>query len=199
MSFRRNTLLGGLALTLVFAPSDLRAQDASLCWLRGETTPEQAAAKASPLKVVAITMGEETAQLCHSSPAANGRAVMGELVPFGELWRTGANEPTQFILPFDAKVGGTEVAKGHYSLYSIPGEDEWQFFLSPVYERWGIPITDEVRAVEVGFTRTAATTDEMIESLTFRWASHGEMMGHLVLEWEHTRVEIPIHHGSMGH
>lgn len=196
----RTTIFVAATSGFLFAPAAAQAQDPSACWFRGETTPEAAADRPSPLRVTTIEMTGGTGQLCYSSPSARERVVMGELVPFGEIWRTGANEPTQLILPFDATIAGQAVEAGHYALYSIPGEDEWTFLLNPAYERWGIPVTDEVRAMEVAeFTRGSTTIEEMVESLTFRWESHGESMGHLVMEWENTRVEIPIHQGSMEH
>jgi len=184
----------------LFLPTDLHGQDPSACWLRGETTPQAAAERPSPLGTVAIEMHGEIAQICYGRPSANGREIMGGLVPFGEIWRTGANEATQLHLPFAAQVGGQEVEPGVYSLYTVPGEDEWQFFLSTVYQRWGIPVTDEVRAAQVAsFSRPVTHMDEMVETFTIRYESHGEMMGHLVFEWENTRVEVPVHHASMQH
>ena len=200
MNILRKLSLPALAATLLFVPSPSAAQDPGACWLRGETTPEAAAERPSPLGVVAITMSGETAQVCYARPSARDREVMGALVPYGEVWRTGANEATQLHLPFDATIGGAQVPAGVYSLYTIPGESEWQFFLSSEYQRWGIPVTDAVRAAEVAqVTRSVAATDDMVETFTISWDSHGEMMGHLVFEWEHTRVELPIHHGGMSH
>ena len=200
MKTQRILLSAALASLLVATPSSAAAQDLGACWLRGETTPEAAQERPSPMAAVAIPMAGETAQVCYSRPAARDREVMGALVPFGDLWRTGANESTQLHLPFAAQIGGVDVPAGVYSLYTIPGEESWQFFLSTEYQRWGIPITAEVRDAEVAeITRPVSATDEMVESFTISWQAHGDMMGHLVFEWEHTRVELPIHHGGMSH
>lgn len=188
-----------LASALLF-PADVSAQDPAACWFRGETTAEQAAERPSPLGVVAIEMHGQTAQVCYSRPSVNGREIFGALVPFGEVWRTGANEATQLHLPFKAQIGGVDVEPGVYSLYTIPGENEWAFFLSSNYQRWGIPVTDEVRDAEVAnVTRPVTHMDEAVETFTIRYESHGGMMGHLVFEWADTRVELPIHHGDMAH
>lgn len=189
--------IGTLSLALVgaalLAATPVQAQDASGCYLaRG--TVEDAANRPSPLGATVITLGGEEAKLCYGRPSAKGRAVMGELVPMGAPWRTGANEATALHLPFAAEVGGVDLEPGVYSLYTVPGEGEWEIVLNGAHERWGIPINDEVRGQDVGsFKRPAESTDEMVEALTFRWESHGEEMGHLIMEWEHTRVEIPIH------
>jgi hypothetical protein len=177
--------------------------DVSGCWVRDNTTLEEAVQRSSPLRATMLTIGGQEAKLCYGSPSARERTVMGELVPMGEIWRLGANEATAIHLPFAAQVGGVDLEAGVYSIYAVPGVEEWEFVLSSHYERWGIPVNDEVQAAEVGrFSRGVDVNDEMVESLTFRWDSHGEAMGHLVMEWEHTRVEIPVHgagHHGGGH
>lgn len=188
--------LTGAALS-IGAPA-LAQDDVSGCWVRGNTTVEEAAQRSSPLRATTIALGDQEAKLCYGSPSARERVVMGELVPTGEVWRLGANEATALHLPFPAQVGGVDLEPGVYSIYAIPGTEEWEFFLSTEYERWGIPVNEGVRSAEVGhFSASPETTDDMVESLTFRWEPHGEGMGHLVMEWEHTKVEIPIH--GAGH
>ncbi len=189
-------LVAGAAL---FAGSLSAQADPGQCFLRG-ATPQEAAQRASPLGVVAITFGEQTAQLCYSRPSANDRVVMGELVPFGTPWRTGANEATAIHLPFAAEIGGVAVEPGSYSIYASPGADEWTFSINSNFQRWGIPISGEVRTTEVGsFTRAPKVNEEMVETFTIYWQSHGATMGHLVFDWEHTRIEVPIHMAGMQH
>jgi hypothetical protein len=178
--------------------SPLQAQNAEACFVQGDLAA--AAERPSPLGVVAITMGDEEATLCYGRPSARGRTVMGELVPFGQPWRTGANEATGIHLPFAATIGGVAVEPGSYSIYTIPGEDSWEFAVNQEFQRWGIPINDEIQGADVGrVTRPVAEMETMVETFTVYWQSHGEGMGHLVFEWEHTRVELPIHKAGMGH
>ena len=123
---------------------------------------------------------------------------MGALVPFGSPWRMGANEATAIHLPVAARIGEVEVEAGSYSLWAVPGADAWEIHVNGNVERWGIPINDEVQGADVGsFTVTPGATDEMVETMTFSWESHGEGMGALVLAWENTRVEIPVHPAGM--
>lgn len=165
---------------------------ASACFLRG--APEEVAERPSPLGVVEVALGDQTATFCYGRPSARGRTIMGELVPFGEPWRMGANEATALHLPFAADIGGIAVEPGSYSIYGIPGESEWEIVVNGESERWGVPINEGVTAHDLGsFSRPSATTDGMVETLTYTWMPHGEGMGHLVMEWENTRVEIPIH------
>jgi hypothetical protein len=166
------------------------------CYLaRGDKAA--AAQRPSPLGETVITLNGQEGRLCYGRPLAKGRTVMGELVPFGEPWRLGANEATALHLPFAAEVGGVDLEPGSYSLYAVPGPEEWEIFLNRNYERWGIPIDGGVVEANIeSFTRPAEPLDEPVEQLTFRWESRGEHMGHLVMEWENTRVDIPIRAGG---
>ena len=185
----------GVALAVL--GSAVVSAQAQECYVRGGDLAA-AAQRPSPLGETLITLGGEEATLCYGRPSANGREIMGGLVPWGQPWRMGANEATALHLPFSAVVGGVELEPGSYSLYAIPGESEWEIFVNGNAERWGIPINDEVTAENIGsFTRPAGATEEPVEQLTFRWDSHGAGMGHLMMEWENTRVEIPSQKGGM--
>jgi hypothetical protein len=119
--------------------------------------------------------------------------MVGEVDPYGELWRTGANEATAIHLEGPATIGGISVAAGSYSLYTRPNQDQWEVFLNSSYERWGIPISDEVRATEIGsFTVTPEATDDHVETLTFSFQSTGAASGEIVMEWENARIRIPV-------
>ena len=185
-------LVALLALTCP-RPASAQDQDAGACWLR-DATVEEAGQRISPLGVVAIPLGDAEATLCYSRPSARDRTVMGELVPYGGVpWRLGANEATAIHLPFAASIGGVEVEPGSYSLSAIAGESEWEIVVNRRYQRWGIPLDEAVRSEDVGsFTRPVTATDAHVETLTIAWRPHGDAMGHLVVSWEGTRVEIPV-------
>jgi hypothetical protein len=192
----RTLSLAALATFALMAPA--HAQDLAGCFVRGGADPQTTQQRPSPLGAVSFTVGGADAKLCYGRPSAKGRKVMGELVPFGAPWRIGANEATALHLRFAADIGGVKVEPGVYSLYAVPGEKEWEFFLNKNWERWGIPINDAVKATDVGsFKRPVAATSGMVEQLTFTWVPEGADMGHLVMEWENTRVEIPVHTGGM--
>ena len=123
---------------------------------------------------------------------------MGDLVPFGAVWRVGADEATALHLTGPASIGGVSLEAGAYSIYAEPGEEEWTFFVNPNYERWGVGIGPEVRETEIGsFTATPETMDEMVETMQFRYEANDEnTMGDIVLEWENTRVSFHLHPGG---
>lgn len=189
-------IIRSVTLAVAFMAVSVLPAAAQDCYLaRGDKAA--AAQRPSPLGETVITVNGQEGKVCYGRPFAKGRAVMGELVPFGAPWRLGANEATALHLPFAAEVGGVDLEPGSYSLYAIPGPQEWEIFLNRNYERWGIPIDGGVMEADIAsFTRPVQRLDEPVEQLTFRWESHGQDMGHLVMEWENTRVDIPIDAGG---
>jgi hypothetical protein len=167
------------------------AQEPACYLARG--TMEEASQRPSPLGEAILTLGGQVGKLCYGRPSANNRTVMGELVPFGTPWRMGANEATVLHLPLSATVGGIDLLPGSYSLFAVPGPEEWEIVLNRRAERWGVPIDPEVREADMGsFTVSAHAMDQMVEQLTFRWEALDEESGRLLMEWEHTRIEIPV-------
>jgi hypothetical protein len=177
--------------TTMPAATSTTASGAS-CWLQ-EGTLADAAARPSPLGEVRFSLGGQEALLCYGRPSANSRKIMGELVPFGSPWRLGANEATVLHLPFAGDIGGVAVEPGSYSLYAVPAAGTWEFFVNRQAERWGIPINAQVTGANVGsFSRPVATTAGPVEQLTFSWQGSSDTAGELVMEWESTRVTIPV-------
>jgi hypothetical protein len=177
-------------------PAGLMIQEPPCYLARG--TMEDAAQRTSPLTETLVRLGGQTGKLCYGSPSARGRTVMGELVPFGQPWRMGADEATALHLPFPASVGDVRLEPGSYSLYAIPGPEEWEIVVNRRAERWGVPINEGVREADMGsFKVPARSVDAMVERLTFRWEASDEGSGKLVMEWESTRIEIPVsRHGA---
>lgn len=172
---------------LLSSPAPLAAQGGPACHVANDLE-----GRASPLDSVSVELMGATAKVCYGRPSANDREVMGGLVPFGEPWRTGANEATALHLTFPAEVAGIRVDPGSYAIYTVPGETEWEVVLASNYARWGIPIPgDDVigRA-----TVSAESTDAHVETLTIGVDAASEMEAHLVIEWERTRIRIPVRH-----
>ena len=164
------------------------------CYLAG-ATPEEARARVSPHTSLAFNIGATRALLCYGAPSARGREIMGGLVPNGAPWRIGADEPTTLHLSGRANVGGHALEAGSYSLYAIPGEDGWQFFINSNWQRWGIEIDAAVRSTEIAsFTVVPQPLPEMVETLTYTWeeAAGGDPGGELILQWERTVLLIPM-------
>jgi len=152
------------------------------------------AARASPYDSVQAHLGDGMVKVCYGRPSVLGRTLVGgEPHPYGEPWRLGANEATAIHLSFPAEIGGVRVEPGSYSLYAIPGASEWQIVVNAAAERWGIPISPEVRAQDVGSVTVAAETlASPVELLTIHLQDAGSDTLHMVVEWEGWRIRVPI-------
>lgn len=175
------------------AASTPGAQDAPTCWLRPGVTAEAAAERVSPRDSASIILDAGIAKICYGAPSMRDREIMGGLVPYDQAWRAGADEATALHLTFPAEVAGVAVEPGTYSLMTVPGADSWQVIVNRNAERWGIPITDEVRSADVGSgTVTPEETESTVEQMRYRFEREGPDEALLLLEWEDTRVPIPI-------
>jgi len=186
-----------LIATLTSAQAQAASSQAApfTCWIRGPA--DKLAERPSPLDSIAVQVGSGTIKLCYSRPSARGRKVMGGLVPFDQPWRLGANEATSIHVPFPAEIAGVRVEPGPYTLYVIPGASSWQIVVNRAVQRWGVPIDAEVRARDVGAGRvTPEPLGAPVETLTLKFAPAAGNATELVLEWEKTRVRIPIRRTS---
>ena len=167
------------------------------CFLQRGTI-EEAQARPSPRTAISFEYANGEALLCYGAPSVRGREILGVMEPYGSPWRAGADEATTIRLTGPASIGGVALEAGTYSIYAIPGEEEWEFVINSAAERWGIPITDEVRSNDVGsFTATPEATDGLVETLTYSFVPTDPGMGDVVMMWENTRVKFHIHPGEM--
>ena len=150
----------------------------------------------SPLDSTAFTVGGKAVKVCYGRPSLRGRQMLGgEAVPFGQIWRTGANEPTMIHTAGPITVAGLKVPSGSYSLYTVPGKTEWEVVVNRSTTQWGEEsgYTDEVRKQELGRAKVKAETiSSPVEQFTIRAEPASGEAKELVLEWEKTRVRIPI-------
>lgn len=150
--------------------------------------------RASPYDSLKFEVGGSAAQVCYNRPYMKGRQIFGALVPHGELWRTGANEPTIIHLSGEASIAGVAVGPGSYSLYTIPGETDWTVIVNRSTSQWGHEsnYTPEIEAMDVGRgTVPSEALEEPVEQFTITTEPQGAGL-HLILDWEMTRVRIPI-------
>lgn len=152
--------------------------------------------RTSPRDSVSVQVGAAAVKVCYSRPSARGRTMIGgEAVPFGRIWRTGANEATMLHTTGALMIAGVHVEPGTYALYTVPGEREWEIVLNRSYLQWGheSTYTDSVRAQEVGRGRVPArATAAPVEQFTIRAEPAAGGNADLVLEWETTRVVVPV-------
>jgi hypothetical protein len=150
--------------------------------------------RASPNALVGQTIGMTDVTVTYGRPRVRGRAIFGDLVPYDAVWRTGANEATTVTFSGDVTVEGQPLSAGTYSLFTIPGEDEWTVIFNEVVEQWGAYDYDESRdALRVTVEPEEAAFTEF---MTFSFDEVGEEEGELVLRWDEMRVPLTIGVGS---
>lgn len=119
----------------------------------------------------------------------------GDAVPYGRLWRTGANEPTTLHLDTAARFGDVSLLPGSYSIYTVPGPASWEFIVNDATEQWGLEseYTAEIARQEVGRFRSAVEVlPSPIETFTIRAVGAGEFGYELLFEWQTTRLRVPL-------
>lgn len=180
------------ALAATIPATHARAQSAKdACWIRGN--PAEVRTRPSALDSTSAALDAGTVKVCYGRPSARGRRVMGQLVPYGVPWRLGANEATAIYVPFAARIAGTNVTPGWYSLYAIPDEKQWRVLINRDAQRWGVPIDDAVRAQEVGSGVVPVEhLDKPVETLTITLHRHSKKSATIDVEWENTLVRIPL-------
>ncbi|TAE32484.1 MAG: DUF2911 domain-containing protein [Candidatus Kapaibacterium sp.] len=145
---------------------------------------------ASPPATATTTFDGITATVNYGQPSKKGREIFGKLVPFGEVWRTGANGATTLTLSGDAMLGGKAVKAGTYGLFTIPTKDKWTIILNTDSKQWGAyeyKKDKDVLRVDV----PSAATKELVESFTisFEKAEKGATM---TLAWDMTKVSVAL-------
>ena len=130
----------------------------------------------------------KTITVDYSSPRAKGRKIFGELVPYGQVWRTGANEATTFVTGADLTVGGKDVPAGSYTIFTVPAADKWTLIVNKHTGEWGIPYkyeSEELARVPM----SASATSGPVENFTISFdQSGGGCM--LQLSWENTLAGV---------
>jgi len=144
----------------------------------------------SPPAQAKIDVGGATITIDYSSPRAKGRKIYGGLVPYGEVWRTGANEATTFVTTADLNVGGTAVPAGSYTLFTIPNKDKWTLILSKKTGEWGTDYPGQSNDL-ARIDMKASTLPSSVENFTISLEKAGAG-ANLNIDWETTRASVMI-------
>ena len=134
--------------------------------------------------------GGKSVKTNYSSPRMKGRKIYGELVPFGEVWRTGANEATTFVASSDVTVGGKAVPAASYTIFTVPTADKWTLIINKKTGEWGIPYkyeSDELARVDMKVSKLPSP----VENFTISYAKSGSGCT-MNIEWETTKASVDI-------
>jgi len=147
-------------------------------------------ARASPHEEVKATIGGKNITITYGRPYKKGRDIFGGLVPWGEVWRTGADEATTFTTDGDLTVGDLKVPKGTYALFTLPAQKDWQLIINKTAKQWGAFKYDS--KADLGRTRlTVSASEKPIEQFTISIDAAGKK-GALKLAWDKTIATVEI-------
>ena len=145
----------------------------------------------SPTQTVKQDFGMGSIELVYSRPNSKNRTVFGDLVPYGKLWRTGANGATRLTFSIPVEIGGRKIDTGSYVLYTIPAEDNWEIILNKSINNGGVNGYKEADEV-VHFTVPSVKTSDKTATFTMQFANIKPESCDLQLIWEKRRVSIQI-------
>lgn len=187
MDFKTNrsvfVLIAGLALVLEAFPQ----------------TPRLEFPAPSPASTLKQRVGLTDVEIVYSRPSMRGRRIFGAMIPYGEVWRTGANTATRITFSTDVKLQGTTLAAGAYELFTIPGEDDWTIVVQRLPEKpsWGAYSYRKEHDVARMRSKPVALA-EPVETFTIGVADLRDTGATLYLSWENTRVPLKLEVDTVG-
>ena len=168
------TLLSFVAA--IFVPASMMAEDKTK--------------RPSPPASASCTLADGKVTIDYSSPRVKGRKIFGDLVPYGKIWRTGANEATTFVTTTNVSVGGTDVPAGNYTIFTVPEAGKWTLVISKTTGEWGTDYSGEAN----DFARvpmTVSKTSGPVENFTIAFEQAGNKCT-LHADWENTRASVDV-------
>jgi len=176
-----------IAALLVFAP-DLRAQ-----------APRVEFPAPSPACTLKQRVGLTDVEIIYSRPSVRGRKIFGAMIPYGEVWRTGANAATRITFSTDVKLQGTPLAAGAYEFFTIPDKDEWTIIVQKLPEKasWGAYAYTKANDTARMMAKPV-TTPTPVESFVIGISDLRDTSATLYLAWENTRVPIKLEVDTIG-
>jgi hypothetical protein len=126
----------------------------------------------------------------YSRPFKKGRRIYGGLVPYGKVWRTGANEATSFVSEKDIDVGGTRVPSGSYTLYTLPSEGTWKLIINKQTGQWGTEYDQAQDLARINMKKEPLP--QAVEQFTISFEPASGDSTTLRLDWENTRLSVSI-------
>ncbi|WP_372919320.1 DUF2911 domain-containing protein [Salegentibacter sp.] len=149
----------------------------------------------SPEDTVTFSKEDLELEVFYNRPYKKDREIFGELVPYNEVWRTGANEATTFTTNKDILVDGSELKAGKYTLWTIPMEESWKVIFNSKMYPWGIDLEEkayrdpdfDALVIEV----PVRISDKSLEQFTISFEEVNDLVL-MILSWDRTRIEVPI-------
>ncbi|MCJ8167257.1 DUF2911 domain-containing protein [Pontibacter sp. E15-1] len=147
----------------------------------------------SPSQKVEQVVGLSTVSLDYSRPAVKGREVFGGIVPYGKMWRTGANASTKIKFSEDVTIEGNKIPAGEYALYTIPGKDEWTVIIHKNTKHWGDGGTDYKQTEDQArFTVKPQQNPRKVESFTINFTNVKADASDVEILWDNVIVPFTV-------
>lgn len=148
--------------------------------------------KASPAAKLQQKVGLADIQIEYARPGAKGRVVFGDLIPYGQMWRLGANENTKITTSEALIFGKDTLAAGTYALFAKPGQTSWELYFYTDYSNWGLPEPWDPTKVRLQVTAGVQKLQDYQENLAFQIDALSNNGGTLLITWENTKVSLPF-------
>jgi hypothetical protein len=132
--------------------------------------------------------GNKKITVNYGRPSMRGRKIMGGLVPYNKWWRTGANEATSFVTELDLVLGGEEIPRGSYTLYTMPSEKQWKLIINRQTGQWGTVYNPDLDLKRILLKKKTLKTP--VEKFTITLEKNGNGGGIMKLVWENTELSI---------
>ncbi|WP_062059340.1 DUF2911 domain-containing protein [Aquimarina longa] len=146
----------------------------------------------SPSSKIEQVIGLTDVTVAYSRPSMKGRAIFGNLVPYDKLWRTGANKNTQITFSDDVKIGGKELKKGTYAIYTKPGKENWEVIFYSDANNWGTPQKWDATKAALTTTVKATTIPINVETFTIMFSDFKMDSAILSFLWATTEVALKV-------
>jgi hypothetical protein len=144
----------------------------------------------SPPGTTECTIKGKKVTISYSRPSMKGRKIMGDLVPYGQVWRTGANEATTLTTEIDLNIGGAKVPAGTYTLYTLPSQDSWKLIINKQTGQWGTEYSQDQDLARVPMTKSEIVVP--VEQFTISLDQDSNDSADLIMEWEKTRLTVLV-------
>ena len=143
--------------------------------------------RVSPHETTELTLNGKKISVTYGRPSMKGRKIVGGLVPFGQVWRTGADEATMLKTDADLTIGSLALPKGSYSIYTLPSETGWKLIVSKMVNQWGTVYDEkqDLGRVDMKIGKSPAP----VEQFTITLAKSGSG-GVIKLAWENTTASV---------
>jgi hypothetical protein len=169
--------VSAVAIIMLLSAVSFAQQDKS----KRPSPPEQAQCKFSDGKTITVD---------YSSPRAKGRKIFGELVPYGQVWRTGANEATTFVTTAGVTADGRDIPAGNYTIFTVPEQNKWTLIVNKKTGEWGVPYKYESEEL-ARIPMSVAKTSGPMENFTIKFDQGGDTCT-LNIGWEDTQASVKL-------